>query len=189
MYFKKMIGSKVYLSPLNSDDFLDFTKWVNDADSYIGLVFSNSIIGAQLEKEILDRLSKEYNFAIVDIQTDKVIGTCGLVKPNFIERNSEVGIFIGDSNYHNKGFGSEALALLLDYGFNLLNFDSMFLRVYEYNKNAISAYEKVGFKHSGRLRRAKIAGSRHWDVLFMDIMSDEFDSPYVQRIIDKKLGI
>ena len=61
---------------------------------------------------------------------------------DYINRVGEVGIFIGNKNYWNGGYGYEALSLLLDFGFNILNLNNINLRVYSYNNHAINCYKK-----------------------------------------------
>ncbi len=60
-------------------------------------------------------------------------------------RNTEVGISIGAKEWWNKGYGSEAMELMVKYGFETLNMHRVWLRVFERNKRAIRSYEKVGF--------------------------------------------
>ena len=94
-----------------------------------------------------------------------------------------VGLVIGDRAYWGKGYGFEAMQLLLDYGFNLLNLHNIMLGVFAFNQRALRLYQKLGFREIGRRRQARmIAGQRH-DVIFMDLLATEFVSPYVQRLI------
>ncbi|MDO7205773.1 GNAT family protein [Paraclostridium bifermentans] len=62
---------------------------------------------------------------------------------------------MGDKDNWGNGYGKEALSLLLDFGFNLLNLNNIVLKVYSFNKQAIKCYSKIGFKEAGRLREAK----------------------------------
>ncbi len=59
-----MVGKKVYLSPVNVEDYEKYTHWVNDMDVAAGLIFAKMVMGPETEKAALDRLSKDYNFAI-----------------------------------------------------------------------------------------------------------------------------
>ncbi|MGB4722593.1 MAG: GNAT family protein, partial [Defluviitoga tunisiensis] len=79
-----------------------------------------------------------------------------------------------DKEYLSKGYGTEAMELLLDYGFNALNLQNIMLEVFDYNKRAIKAYEKVGFKVIGKRRQAKFFNNKRYDIIFMDILKDEF---------------
>ncbi|MEJ6951695.1 GNAT family N-acetyltransferase [Natronospora cellulosivora (SeqCode)] len=183
-YFKKIVGDRIYLSPISLDDVEQFTEWLNDIELTINLTLSTQIFTLEKEKEILDKLSKEgYNFSIVDKSNDELLGNCGLLNVNQINRNAEVGIFIGNKNYWNKGYGTEAMNLLLDYSFNLLNLNSIFLRVHAFNKRAINCYKKCGFKEIGVRREAYIFGGKKYDQIYMDILASEF-SGQIDKMID-----
>lgn len=82
---------------------------------------------------------------------------------------------IGDKNYWDQGYGREAIELVLNYGFNILNLNNIMLNVYSFNKRAITCYENIGFKEIGRRREAYILGKRKYDEIHMDILADEFD--------------
>jgi RimJ/RimL family protein N-acetyltransferase len=81
---------------------------------------------------------------------------------------------IGDKTYWTQGYGTEAVRLLIKHGFNSLNLNRIFLRVFENNPRAIRAYEKAGFVHEGRERQAEFRDGRYIDVLLMSILKDEF---------------
>ncbi|WP_027339748.1 GNAT family N-acetyltransferase [Halonatronum saccharophilum] len=174
-YFKKIVGERVYLSPMNPNDVEKYTKWINDLEVSINLGNPAQIYSLGKEKELLEELSKEgNNLAIVDLERDELIGNCGLMNINQINRTAELGIFIGDKGYWSKGFGREAINLLLDYGFNLLNLNNILLKVYSFNKRAIKCYKRCGFKEIGRRREAYILGNKRYDFIYMDILASEF---------------
>jgi RimJ/RimL family protein N-acetyltransferase len=132
---------------------------------------------------IIDR--KDYVFAIVLKGEDKLIGNTGIHKINHIDRKCDVGIFIGDKDHLSKGYGTEAMNLTLDFAFNILNMHNVMLEVFAYNKRAIHSYEKCGFKVIGSRRESKeICGKRH-DIVFMDILREEFKSPYFEKEFNK----
>lgn len=128
MYFKKLVGNKVYLSPIDKEDYEKYTEWINDMEVAIGMIFASKLINIDTEKSILERLSKsEFNFAIISAEKNEVIGNIGFPNIDYINRTAEAGIFIGDKNYWGNGYGTEAFSLLLDFGFNILNFNNIFL--------------------------------------------------------------
>lgn len=188
MYYPKLIGTKCYLSVVNPEDYKRYTTWVNDLEVIVGLGLAHRVMTESVEKEILEKLSKsEYNFSIIDKKTHVVIGNVGMPHLDFINQCAEVGIFIGDKNYWHNGYGQEALNLILDFGFNILNLYNIRLGVFEFNKQALSCYQKIGFKEVGRIRGArKIAGKRY-DLIYMDMIAREYESIYVKSIIEKKL--
>ncbi|MCF7815351.1 MAG: GNAT family N-acetyltransferase, partial [Candidatus Cloacimonetes bacterium] len=96
------------------------------------------------------------------------------------------GIFIGNKNYWGKGYGSEALSLLLDYGFNILNLNNIMLETFSFNERALKSYKKVGFKEIGRRRQAIIMGGKKYDEILLDILAEDFESPFIKKIIEDK---
>lgn len=186
MYFKKLIGKRIYLSPRGSGDYLKFTEWLNDMEVTRGLTTSHMLYTAESEKSFLESNvgPNERTFVIVDGSVDKLIGTCGLLDIDFINRNAMLGIFIGDKDYWNDGYGQEAINLILDFGFNVLNLHNIMLKVYSYNERAINCYKKIGFKEAGRIRESKIIAGKKYDDILMDILSTEFESDYIKKIIE-----
>jgi RimJ/RimL family protein N-acetyltransferase len=69
----------------------------------------------------LENLSKEHNYSIIDLETNELIWNCGFSEVDNLNQTGEVGIFIVNKSFWDKGYGTEALTLLLDYGFKALN--------------------------------------------------------------------
>ena len=174
-YFRKMIGRLCYLSPMNPQDAQMYAAWLADMEVAQYLTVAYHIISLDVERETLERFVRQGDhFAIVDSKTDKLIGGCGYLNLDHVNRTAEVGIFIGEKSYWNKGFGEEAMRLLLDYAFNILNLNNIMLNVYAYNTRAIRCYRKIGFREIGRRRQARRIQGRSYDILFMDILAEEF---------------
>ena len=176
MYFKKIKGERVYLSPMCIDDALKYTKWMNDFEVTDKINSSCNVISLESEKAWLEKNSGigNYQFSIVKQENDELIGNCSLHDLNFINQIATVGIFIGDKENWGKGYGSEALELLLSYGFNHLNLNNIMLTVYSFNTRAIACYKKVGFKEIGKRREAYFKNNERYDEIFMDILRSEF---------------
>ena len=172
-YFKKLIGDRIYLSPINKEDFEKYTEWINDLEISMNLGNAHQIYTLHKEKEFLEEVS-ENSFAIILKENDQLIGNCGLIDVEQVTKKAELGIFIGEKEYLNRGYGTEAIKLLLDYGFNLLNLHNIMLEVFSFNKRAISCYKKVGFKEIGRRREAREIAGKKYDEVFMDILATEF---------------
>lgn len=174
-YYKRAVGSKCYLSPINPEDVPTYTEWLNDPELSLMLQIVVKPVSMSAEKEIVERIAKDpYQFAVVDLETDELIGGCGLKDVDLVNRTAIMGIFLGNKEYWGKGYGEDATRLLVDFAFSFVNLNSIMLQVFDFNPRAIRCYEKAGFKHVGRRREAKILNGERYDEVLMDIVADEF---------------
>ena len=119
---------------------------------------------------------QNFYFAIELRKTKTLLGVCGLFDVQKINRKAELMITIFDEASRNKGYGSEAIQLLLDYGFNQLNLHRILLFTHDINKRAHRVYEKIGFKPGGRRRQASFFEGVYHDILLFDMLASEFPS-------------
>lgn len=188
LYYKKLIGKKCYLSPICVDDYKQYTNWINDMEVAINVGFVNRIMTEDQEKKSLESIVlNNKDFAIVDCENDKLIGNIGFVNLDYTNALGEMGLFIGDKSFWGQGYGLEAINLLLDYGFNICNLHCIYLRVYEFNMQAYKCYKKAGFKEAGRIRQAKQIAGTKYDEIYMDILTSEYESIYIKKLLNKKL--
>ena len=181
-YFKKLLGEKIYLSPRSTEDVEKFTEWLNDFETtdYIGR--SGALVTIESEKEYLEKHTKdEATFGIIELKTDKLLGSIGLENIDYISRKATLGIFIGKKEKRNKGYGTEAIKLILDYGFNYLNLNNIKLDVLSFNERAITCYKKCGFKEYGRRRKSEFVNGKYYDKISMDILKEEFTQSYIKN--------
>lgn len=181
-YFKKLVGERIYLSPRNSEDFEIFTNWLNDFEISDYLGRSANVVTLDAERKYLEEnINPQASFVIVTLDEDKMIGTVSLEKINSTSKSAVLGIFIGDKDYLSKGYGTEAIKLILDYGFNYLNLHSISLHVLSCNARAIKCYKKCGFKQTGIIRENKYVNGKYYDTVCMDILKSEFVGSYIKN--------
>ena len=182
-YFKKLIGDRIYLSPTNTEDAEIFTEWLNDFETTDYVARSAFIASSEGEKKFFEESisDKNYQFFIVTLDDDKLIGTVSLLKLKPIDRTATLGIFIGNKEYRIKGYGTEAIKLLLDFGFNYLNLHSIKLDVLSFNERGIKCYQKCGFKECGRRRECRFINGKYYDSIEMDILDSEFHENYIRN--------
>ncbi len=185
-YFKKLVGERIYLSPKGSseEEIEKFTEWMNDFQITDYTSRSSLLITLNGEREYLEgesKNTKNRNFNIVDLKEDKLIGTIGLEEFNWVDRSAVLGIFIGDKEYRSNGYGTEAIKLLLEYGFRYLNLHSIRLQLLAINERAHKCYLKCGFKDTGCERERVYINGKYYDKLHMDILENEFEGDYIKN--------
>ncbi len=103
-----------------------------------------------------------------------LIGNCGIHNIDWKNRVGEVGIVIGEKQYQNMGYGTEAMELLLEYAFNTVNLNRIELNVYDYNNRAIKLYKKLGFTEEGRRRQFMWNKGSYHDAVLMGMLTEEW---------------
>jgi len=172
-----LTGKKIYLSALNKESLEQLRQWRNQPDlrKYFREYREISKEMQQLwfDNEVL-KDPNQVNFEIHDIETNKLLGHCGLYYINWIHRRTEFGIYIGDAKYRNGGYGSDALRTLIKYGFEDLNLNKIWCEVYD-NNEAIDIYRHIGFKDEGTLRQNVFKNNKYSDSYILSFLKEEYD--------------
>jgi RimJ/RimL family protein N-acetyltransferase len=174
----------IRLRAVEPGDLPDFQRWLNDEEVTAGLMLCLPLSMADEQswyESILITPPAEHPL-VIEYQTEsgwKAIGNCGLHRIETRCRLGEVGIFIGEKDYWDKGVGTRVLRLLVRHAFNTLNLNRVFLQVYATNLRAIHCYEQVGFVHEGRLRQNMYKNGKYIDVLIMGIIRSEWETAHI----------
>ncbi len=174
-------GERVTLRGIRRDDLPRLWEFNNDVEVEV------SGAGDPPIPQSLERLQAEFDASaqkggrddiLFAIEADgKFIGQCGLF--GFDEfrgaaHGCGLGIAIGDKNYWGRGYGREAVALLVDYAFTHWNLERVGLQVASTNERALRAYRAVGFVEEGRLRKHMWNNGQFVDTVCMSILREEW---------------
>ena len=127
-----------------------------------------------LEKDLERSDPNDLFFSISPLDSDVMIGFIGLFDLYMHHGDALVAIALGEREYWGKGYGTDAMRIMLRYAFNELNLRRAGLIVFEYNPRAIRSYEKAGFVPEGRIRGPILREGRRWDFLYMGILREEW---------------
>ena len=105
------------------------------------------------------------------------------------DRNAGLGIIIGEKAYWSKGYGADAIVVLLRFAFHEMNLHRVWLTVLESHERGIACYRKCGFREEARLRQDVYRHGCHWDVIAMGILRDEFDALHDHGVADWEGGV
>ncbi|MCH4890250.1 GNAT family N-acetyltransferase [Acidaminobacter sp. JC074] len=170
-------GEKIRLRAYTTGDIEQAQAYVNDPEvkHYLTPTVPFPLTYSD-EKKFIEGMSAfkdAYSFAI-DTLEGKYIGGCGLNKVDWKNRTCVVGIFIGDKSYWGKGYGTDAMKVLINFIFDEMNLNRIELNVYSFNERAIKSYEKCGFVKEGVLRQALYKAGAYHDEVIMSILKDEY---------------
>jgi RimJ/RimL family protein N-acetyltransferase len=170
----------VYLRPFERADAETYRRWRADAEpmALAGWHERAPMSLAQVEARI-DRLTEEqgrdqYTFLICLAADDRPIGEVMLVDIDRTHGSSQLGIFIGEVAEWGRGYGTDAISAIVEFGFAELRLERIWLNVWTENPRARRAYEKAGFVHEGTIRHDRYEHGEHTSGDLMSILRDEW---------------
>lgn len=172
-------GNLVRLRPFEKEDASIIAGKINHFETLIGIgrVLPVSI---SEEEDFVNYAIRETStrkslfFVVEEILDGQIVGSVSLKDIDNRNRTAELGVAIFEPKNFNKGYGTEAVTLILDVGFNVMNLNRIELNVYEFNNRAKHVYEKIGFKEIGKRRQFFFYGGQFYDSHLMDILAEEY---------------
>lgn len=172
-------GERIVLREYQIEDLPYARAWVNDTQttdmlSHIFLMPQTYDSTEQYYRSILEGRSAGYHFIIAHRENSQYIGQIDLFSLQQVDRTAELGIVIGAPKDRGKGYGREALALLLGYAFDRCNLHRIHLTVKADNVQAQRCYESCGFVREGVLRQHFFNNGTYHDIVQMGILREEW---------------
>ena len=163
----------IFLRALESTDLERTHQWHNDTSLYSTLGGTFHYVSLDVEKRWLQAKmqvsTQETNLAICLTSDRSHIGNIYLRDIDWVSRNAQVHLFIGDPDQRSRGFGQEAIQLIVQHAFEDLGLGRLYLYVLAENASAIHAYEKSGFSVEGNMKNHAFKNGTFKDVLVMGI--------------------
>ena len=155
-------------------------KWNRDSE-YLRLLDAQAANPASVKK-ITEWITKDQEkdpppflmFGIRTLEDDKLVGFIDLDGTFYPHGEAFVGIGVGDREFWGKGYGTDAMQVILRYAFYELNLRRVSLDTFEYNPRAVRSYEKAGFVHEGAVRDFLHREGQRWDLIFMGILREDW---------------
>jgi len=179
-----ILGNRIRLRALERSDLERCVAWLNDPEVIRSLLIYQPLSMAKEEnffENMLKQPAEEHLLAI-EIKVDEEwrhIGNCSFHHVDWKNRSAEVGIAIGEKQHWGKGYGRDALRLMLRHAFNTMNLNRVFLNVFSTNSRAIQSYKNVGFIEEGRLREDIWQDGKYIDALVMSVLRSEWQDVVV----------
>lgn len=169
-------GFRVDLCPMDDDDLPFLTRSINDQDVNEGLTViypMNRKDEAKWVESLGAHRPDDIIFAVRLRGNPQIIGSIGLhhVKP--FDRVATLGYYLG-KEYWGKGYGTEAVMLIVEYAFNTLNLQKIAAEVYDFNKASLKCLDKCGFKEEGKFMRHRFRSGRYVDCYQLAVFREGF---------------
>src|SRR5659263_561824 len=173
---KFLEGNRIYLRPVEKEDLRIFPEWINDKEiqSLTGEVYPMTEKGFEEFYEGTQKTEDRIWFVIVDKEKNIVIGETGFLRIFNPWRTADLSIIIGKKEYWGKGIGKEVANLMLEYGFNNLNFHRLVIGVVGFNEIGLKFLESIGFIKEGTQREGYFHNGKYSDFIMMSLLEDEY---------------
>jgi len=179
MLMIKLHGKDVYLVALERKD----CKKICEENEYDfenpveATLFGWSVENSDEWYEEIQRLLKtDVNVRLgIFLNDGSVIGDVALQSIDRAARSCSLGIGFSKIEHRNKGYGTQALRLILDYGFYNQGFERITASTLEINIPAQRVLEKLSFVLEGRERKAAYFKGKNYDKLNYGLLVEEYN--------------
>jgi RimJ/RimL family protein N-acetyltransferase len=175
-----MDGKLVRLRGYEKSDLDAIMKWINEEEitDLLGGEMLMYPVSSLAEERFIDAAAnpsdKQKNFAIESLAERRYIGGISFNTIDWRSRHASIGIVIGDKSLWGKGYGTDAMRIMMRLAFDKMNLHRLYLDVHDYNSRAIASYEKCGFKREGVLREHHFRHGKYCDTIAMGILQSEY---------------
>lgn len=115
-------------------------------------------------------------FSIIELETNEIVGVCGLCYINWINGNADLSLYIGkdDCYIDDSGLAEESCKILFEYAFKELRLNRIWTEIYIIDKKKIALYKKLGMSIDGTLRESYFYNGKFIDSYIFSILRREF---------------
>lgn len=163
---------------MEESDIETYHAWRNDLDVMKTTNLSLDLYSLDETRQFVENIilhsASSKSYIIEEREGNKPIGITSLINIDTKNRNAECIIDIGEKQYWGKGYGTEALKMLLEYAFLELNLHRVSLRVFSFNERAIHIYKKLGFMKEGVIRESLYRNGKWHDIIIMGVLKQEY---------------
>lgn len=181
-----IIGEKIYLRSIEKKDLEgNWFRWFNNQKNarFTGHGrFPNTLEKQTQFFEEMVHSTNDLVLAIINKSLDKHIGVLALHNINWINRNAEISIWVGEPGENRTGYGLEAMALLINHGFTRLNLHKIYAGQDVGLEKWRKALETIGFKVEGFRKEFVFRDGAYYDVVMISVFAKDF---YISEITKK----
>jgi RimJ/RimL family protein N-acetyltransferase len=172
----RLEGELVVLRPRVDEDLGLFARWHGNPDVRHWLHMSempNQTLEIERQRWQIARNDPTRISFVIETLDGVPIGNIVLIDVDAAHRRAELGIAIGDKEHWGRGYGTDAIRVILRFAFEVLNLRRVELITDIDNERGIRAYEKCGFVREGVLRAKRMRYGEPLDMLIMSVLQED----------------
>lgn len=125
-------------------------------------------------EEIVMKDPKTIMFSIIELESNRLLGACGLCYIDWANKNADFSIYIGADNlYIDDKFALDAALIMAQYGFKELGLHRLWAEIYDFDNPKMKFFENMGFELEGRHRETHWSEGKWHDSLFYSLLNEE----------------
>ncbi len=170
-------GERIYLREVRMSDVnQNYYTWLNSPET-------NQYLESRYVPQSLENISNyvksrdgkidEVFFAICWKNNQKHIGNIKLGPVNWIHRRADIGLLIGDKEYRGRGVATEAIQLVVEYAFNILNLHKITAGSHCTNIGSVKAFQKAGFVIEGERKKHSFINGKYVDTVLWGLLKQD----------------
>ncbi len=165
----EIAGKKTVLRSMNRKDTEQIVRWRNNERVRSHFIYRETFTTEGHERwfDTMVETGKVVQFIICEKEDMRPVGSVYFRDIDYVKKEAEYGIFIGEDDAVGKGYGSEAARLAVQYAFERMKLERLVLRVFTDNESAINSYKAAGFKQESILREVQCSDGEKKDMFFM----------------------
>ncbi len=181
-----LVGKKTVLRPVSKSDIPLLWHWINDPEvrEFVSHDLPNT---EKQEEEWVNTIGSDDKNIVLIIETNERV-PIGVISLNYIkwrDRVATTGTIIGEKQFWNKGYGTDAKMILLDYAFNTLNLHKICSAVIDFNKRSLRYSLHCGYKIEGTRKRHIFKKGRYRDLIELGLFKEDW-LPYWKKYLATK---
>ena len=170
----------ITLRELSRDDLPTINRWRRDPVVADGVAAPPRFIGVDVDvqwyEDYLTRRGREVRCVVCLADSGQLVGMVSLTGIDYVHRNAEFHIMIGERDSQNRGIGTAAARAMVRHGFFDLNLHRIYVHVLRSNVRSIRMFQKAGFREEGIIREGAYKRGRYCDLVLMGLLESELPS-------------
>lgn len=167
-------AERISLVPLAAEHLDATRKWANDP-YLMQRILRVTAVSEQDQQRWFERLQDDPSRVVFAVLfREEHVGNVGLYDIDTLHGRAMFWIMLGEAGARGVGLGSEAIRLMLAYGFHELGLHKIYLHVGVDNVPALRIYDKMGFVQEGILRQHFLINGHYVDAMMMSLLRSEY---------------